>query len=433
MKIIRESEKRTRDFIQNKAVELSTLSDSLVLNYPTGLGKSYTMIKILDSLISKNKNFKTIILEPETALITNIKEEFKKFKKEHLLKNIDIICYASLKKLSFQYDIIILDEAHHSFSDLRLQHLENQNPKFLLLLSATIETSQIKKIEKLFNKDILIHQIDLKQAIDWDILPKPKIGIFPLQLNVVKNTFYIIERGNKSKQIEIEIPSVKMKWKYLRNKKEYPNLKLKIKCSELEKYNYLCDDAIYYKGLYNEKRDLYYTKEPTNKNLEELEKLQKYWLYSELKIKRFLSEIKTPYLDIFLKDIIEENNRFVVFFGSVNQAKELAKKHGTNLIASENKASLELIQQFNDKKINSLYCCKMLNEGQNLTGLDIGVLTQLDSKNGAFVQKVGRSLRSDMPQIYIFYYKNTKDEKYLKNALRLIDKNYITYLDYFLT
>lgn len=432
MKIIRESEKRTRDFIQNKAVELSTLSDSLVLNYPTGLGKSYTMIKILDSLISKNKNFKTIILEPETALITNIKEEFKKFKKEHLLKNVDIICYASLKKLSFQYDIIILDEAHHSFSDLRLQHLENQNPKFLLLLSATIETSQIKKIEKLFNKEILVHQIDLKQAIDWEILPKPKIGIFPLQLNIVKNIFYIIERGNKSKQIEIEIPSVKMKWKYLRNKKEYPNLKLKIKCSELEKYNYLCDDAIYYKGLYNEKRDLYSKKELTNKNLEELEKLQKYWLYSELKIKRFLSEIKTPYLDIFLRDIIEENNRFVVFFGSVNQAKELAEKHGTNLIASENKSSLELIQQFNDRKINSLYCCKMLNEGQNLIGLDIGVLTQLDSKNGAFIQKVGRSLRSDFPQIYIFYYKNTKDEKYLKNAIRLIDKNNITYLNYFL-
>ena len=68
-----------------------------------------------------------------------------------------------------------------------------------------------------------------------------------------------------------------------------------------------------------------------NKN----DKTKKYWLYTELCIKRFLSEIKTPYLDEFLQDVIDDKNRFVAFFGSVSQAEELANKHKGNLIASK--------------------------------------------------------------------------------------------------
>ena len=166
-----------------------------------------------------------------------------------------------------------------------------------------------------------------------------------------------------------------------------------------------------------------------NKN----EKTEKWWLYSELCIKRFLSEIKTPYLDEFLQDVIDDGNKFVCFFGSVAQAEELAKKHNANLIASKNKESHDLIEKFNNDEINNLYCCRMLSEGITLSNLDMGIIAQLDGKANNFIQRCGRVLRNqDRPYLYIFYYQDTKDAEYLEGALKKVDKDYITYLDYFL-
>ena len=58
-----------------------------------------------------------------------------------------------------------------------------------------------------------------------------------------------------------------------------------------------------------------------NKN----EKTEKWWLYSELCIKRFLSEIKTPYLDEFLQDVIDDGNKFVCFLEVLLKLKNLLK------------------------------------------------------------------------------------------------------------
>ena len=71
----------------------------------------------------------------------------------------------------------------------------------------------------------------------------------------------------------------------------------------------------------------------------------------------------------------------------------------------------------------------MLQEGQNLTGIEAGVIVQLDGQERAFVQKFGRSLRATDPVQFIFYYKDTKDTKYLENVLKGIDEEYIIEID----
>ena len=163
------------------------------------------------------------------------------------------------------------------------------------------------------------------------------------------------------------------------------------------------------KDILEEKNKLAITEEEMEKARWEKnknERTKNYWLYTELCIKRFLSEIKTSYLDEFLQDVIDDGNRFVAFFGSVAQAEELAQKHGGNLIAAKvgQKESHDLIERFNNKEIDNLYCCKMINEGVTLTDLEIGIIAQLDGKSGNFVQRAGRTLRGDTPFIYIFYY-----------------------------
>ena len=421
MKKIEERDKMTREEIQEKALQLSLENPYMVLQYPTGLGKSFTVIKMVERILNIYPYYNCLILEPEIALIDNLKKEFKKFHKEYLLDKINIICYASLKNVKNYYSIIILDEAHHAFSELRLDWFSNAKiPKYMYLLSATLETSQIKIFEKVVCAEFLVHRITLKKAIEWGILPTPKIGIFPLKLNETDiNCYYEYTRGKKDKQIEIICEEEVKKWKYIKNKSAYPNLHLIVYCTEKQKYDQLCYEAEMAKERWNK-----------NKN----EKTKNYWLYTELCIKRFLSEIKTPYLDEFIQDVIDDGNRFVAFFGSVAQAEELANKHGGNLIASKvgAKESQELIEKFNNKEINNLYCCKMINEGVTLSDLEIGIIAQLDGNSGTFVQRAGRTLRGDIPFIYIFYYLNTKDTEYLEGVLSKVRKDYVDYLDYFL-
>ena len=71
----------------------------------------------------------------------------------------------------------------------------------------------------------------------------------------------------------------------------------------------------------------------------------------------------------------------------------------------------------------------MLQEGQNLTNIEVGIIVQLDGQERAFIQKFGRSLRAEDPIQFIFYYENTRDTKYLQNVLEGVDRKYITRID----
>ena len=68
----------------------------------------------------------------------------------------------------------------------------------------------------------------------------------------------------------------------------------------------------------------------------------------------------------------------------------------------------------------------MIQEGQNLVDIEVGVIIQLDGQERAFVQKSGRAMRAEEPVLFILYYKNTRDEEYLNKALEDINPEYVT-------
>lgn len=444
MKFIEEKNKMTREEVQNKALLLSQTNPFLILQYATGLGKSYSMIKIINNIIENNQNYKCLILEPEIALKNNIKEEFIKFHKEDLLQNIDIICYKSFPKIEEKYDILVLDEGHKCISQLRQEAMKEQSPKHIIILSATLTNNQIKIFENSFNCQFTIHKVTLKQAIEWGILPQPEVIVFDLELNNKDiNCEYEFIRGKKDLRKEIICKQEKDKWQYIKNKSLYPNIHLIIKCTEYQKYNQLTYEAEKNKELYTKKEEelnkikkIYQDNnkifdEEYKKKEKQLSYIKNNWLYSELCIKRFLSEIKTPYLDEFLKDA--KYRRFIAFFGSISQANELAEINGGFSINSEKKDSFELINKFNEGEIDNLYVVSMIQEGINLKHTDVIIISQIDSNIRSFIQKMGRGLRSELPEIYLFVFKETKDEKYLKKALSNIDENIVNHSDYFLS
>ena len=71
----------------------------------------------------------------------------------------------------------------------------------------------------------------------------------------------------------------------------------------------------------------------------------------------------------------------------------------------------------------------LMLKAMNLTDIQTGIIVQLDGKERLFIQKFGRSLRAEDPVAFIFYFKDTQDEVYLKNALENIDAKYVQHID----
>ena len=150
------------------------------------------------------------------------------------------------------------------------------------------------------------------------------------------------------------------------------------------------------------------------------EAIKNKWLQYGSKRKIFLGAEKTTVVSNLIKQL--KDKRFICFCTNINQAELLGKD---NAVHSKKKNNLEIIQKFNDKEINNIFAVGMLQEGINLKDIEAGIIVQLDGEERAFIQKFGRTLRADSPEQYIIYFRATRDEEYLNNALENIDKKYI--------
>ena len=397
----------TREALVKEAVMLFGKHTSVALLWATGVGKSAAAIKMANKYLEKIHCGKVLLVVAEVAHKENWQKEFEKWGMINAALTIE--CYASLHKYrNTNWDLIIFDEAHHLGSELRLEVLSSMRSSKNILLSATLDRGLLNELENILGY-IAPHKISLQDAIDFNILPGPHIHLIPLTLDNVKTDQWIVEEwGDESKRIPI-YADLRDKWKYLRNKKQYPNIKLCMRCTALQKYNYLTEQTEYWKKKYMSCRQEY---------------MKNKWMQIGIQRKRFLGEVKTH----IVKRLIEKlkDKRYICFCASVAQAEYLGKE---NAIHSKVKKTQSIIDSFNEKKIDNLYAVGMLQEGQNLVDIEAGIIIQLDGSERPFIQKFGRSLRASDPHQYIFYYKNTRDEEYLNNILEDFNSDYINVLD----
>lgn len=394
-----------RSELQRGAVNLIKTHNRLILEWCTGLGKSKAAIDIVKELIPDT----VLLVIAEVAHRSNWVAEFNKFDAEGLLPRVQFTTYASLKNYrDQQFDLLILDEAHHSGSDLRLDILKDIHANKILLLSATLPEATISSLEEIYG-EFKVNKVTLKQGIEEGILNEPKIYIIPLTLDDHKGSQTVtIEWGNRNKRVTMDT-TWENRWFYLKNKLLYPNMQLNIKCTEQQKYKYLDEQSEYYKKRYFMLQN---------------EAMKNKWLQTGLKRKRFLGDIKTREAERLLRKL--RGKKFICFCSSILQAEVLG---GKNAIHSEKGDSLEVIDKFNKGEIKELYAVGMLQEGQNLKGIEAGVIIQLDGAERAFIQKSGRAMRAEDPILFIMYYKNTRDAEYLEKVLEGIDEKYITIIE----
>jgi|GEM_PF-2035664 len=412
--------KITRENISQEV--LDSKADAIIIEAATGVGKSLMAIKVQESMCEdiplKYDNGeltreiqllppRTLVLIAERAHRNNWIEEYKKHDYEHLLGNTYFYCYASVHKLvETEWDLVICDEAHH-LSPNRLTSLSAIESQKMLFLSATLKNSIKISLETIFkNYKFDSFKITTKEAIESEILPEPKIFIHELTLDNTKHNQVIVINGKGTKIVYCDYND---RYKYFTQKNTYKSLY--IKCTQYEKYLYINEQVDYWKRKYR----------LIGKQL-----ILNKWLRTASERKIFLGESKTMDVAVLLNSI-SVYKRFICFCTSIDQCNKLGCNNDT-VVHSKIKDVEERIEKFQSGKRNSLFCVGMLKEGMNLSNIEMGIIVQLDGTELPFIQKFGRVLRAENPEIHIFYYKGTRDEEFLNNILEHMDKNYIKYI-----
>ena len=375
-----------RDIVNKSILELSDKYSNILCELPTGFGKTKQALDILKRHIKK-LNQDILIVIPRNVLIESWKQEFKKWGMEKYLLSITFTTYVSLPKHEGKWDMVIFDECHH-LSERCREALTNFDIKRAILLSATVKRDMKDELNEVFD-NLISYKIKMKEAIDNEVLPDPRVFLLPLTLDAKLPT-ESIWKNPKGKEPVVEVPWA-TRWSAIKQKV----YKVRIYCSEYHYHQDLCSQIEWHKNRYMRTRN---------------EALKAKWLKLAGDRLKWLSDKKIATMQILKEHF--KNERVLLFCNSIEQTIVLG-----NCINSKSKDSLKNLEDFNNGKINQISAVNMLNEGCNLVNCRIGIYGNLNSSEIIVKQRLGRILRHKDPIIIIPYYKNTREEELVEKML----------------
>lgn len=329
----------------------------------------------------------------------NWSEEIKKWW-SNCKAEIVMTTYVSLPKYAGKYDCAIFDECHH-LSERCREALCNFDIKHSVLLSATVSAKLKDELVEIFD-DLVSYKKDLRDVIEDNILPDPKVFLLPLNLRADLPT-EVIWKNPKAKGKLIET-SWAMRWSYMRQKVS----PVKIYCTQRQYITDLDNQIDYWKNRY------FRTKNEIAKNK---------WLRLCGDRLKWLSDKKTPYVQQILLHL--GKHRTLIFCNNIEQTEML----GEYCINSKNKDSVNNLKLFNEHKIDHITACNMLNEGMNLVDCQFGIYANLNSSDTIVKQRMGRLLRHKNPILVVPYFKGTREEELVNNMLENYNPKLVSIID----
>lgn len=372
---------------ENAREEILRLTNkAILLELPTGYGKS---LMGMDLCLRDNPH-SILIVVPRVVLIQNWKDEFKKWGNDEYLDRVTFSTYAGLHKvpdIQGHFSCVILDEAHHVTP--RVQDLLTYiTYDKIIMLSATVKRDLKYDLKDMF-PDLYCYKVNMKEAIEDEVLPDPMVYLLPLTLDSRYNSEKIVKHSSGKTSVTC---SYKDRWKYMRDK----NIKLTIECTQLQKSIEMDGEITYWKDKYMRTRN---------------EMFKNKWLHLAGQRLKWLSNLKNPIVSSLLA--LFRNERVLTFCNSIDQTVEL----GRNCINSKNKDAVKVLESFNKGEIRHITACNMLNEGMNLSNCRIGIYANLNSSEIIIKQRLGRILRHKNPVIVIPFYKDTREEELVAKML----------------
>lgn len=384
----------TREEIYQRCEREIDRTKGVLLEAGTGYGKSKCAIELLNHIAVTKGKFNVLLLVAKTVHKDTWKNEFEKWSLDCNIK-VTVECYESLKKHACEtFDIVVLDEVHHIQSELRLQLLQTLGFEYMIGLSATIPKKLKYYLMTTYKLGLV--QCSLQDAIEDGILPEPEIMLLPLQLqNHVKSETIEI---NPKKPGEIYYDEYERLWAHKKNHHAI------LRCTPKQKLQYMDNRIIFAKRAFDRTRN-------------EGAKLR--WLKMCGDRLKFLAECKNDLVKELLDKI--SGKRVLTFCTSIEQTEVLGK----NCIHSKNKDADDILNQFNEGRLNHITACQVLNEGVNLKNCQFGVFANINASGIIKVQRVGRILRHEHPVVIIPYYVGSREEEIVKDWIGEYDKKLI--------
>lgn len=386
----------SRESITKQILELSDKHNNFLLNIPMRAGKS-----IFATALCNKWEGRILILSGADLTNRQWLDNIRKYN-PHLEERTDIYCYHSLHKIDRnKYSIILLDEFEQSLSDKRNIQLHEFNPKHWIAMSGTLDVFDINEYRKLTNNNFKEIKITLEEAVESNLLPQPKVICVPLQFDDSRR--YLLFKKGSDKNKKNDIVLFPNRWESLKNKK----VNTWIQCTEKEYHILVEQDYNYAKDLYEQHGT---------------EVFKNMWLKRGNNRKAFYAQLKTKWVKKVINQL-PEGSRSLIFCFDTKQADLINKE----VIHSKVEGGKELIQEFNEGRINTIASVKMIDRGIDFFNVDYCIIIQQSGSQKSPQQQAGRSYLSISPKIITFYYPNTRDEDYLKEFLKPFKKEWITY------
>lgn len=388
----------TREEVYSECLSKLYESNFLMLELPTGFGKSKLSIDLVNNLVEnkyKDKSVSMLLLVAKRVHKETWKREFEKWGGINV-DSLTIECYESLKKHENErFDILVMDEVHHINSDLRLDALKTVDFGNAIGLSATIPNKLKMYFQYTYHMQIV--SCGIADAIENEVLPEPKIILLPLQLDG-KNLSETLEVNPKIKG-KVYHDVYEKRWTY-RNQRLHAILK----CTQKQKLGEMNAQILKMKNLYARTRQEFFK----NK-----------WLHSCGERLQYLAYLKND----IIKDILEklDKDRTITFCKTIEQAEIL----GNHCIHSKNKDSDQIYNDFNNRKIDHIVSVNILNENANLTDCKYAIFANYSSSEVIGPQRLGRSLRHKSPIIIMPFYEGTREQEILENMIKDFNKDAI--------
>lgn len=388
-----------RDSVNKEVLELCDKYNNMLIELPTGFGKSKLALDILKKHITDMQQ-EVLIVVPRLVLIDTWKREFEKWGMKKYLLSVTFVTYVSLPKKAGKWSMVIFDECHH-LSERCREALDSFTISRSILLSATVKNSVKWDLKGTF-QNLHSYKIHMKEAIDNEVLPDPRVFLIPLSLETKLPT-ESIWKNPKGKDPVVELPWAS-RWAGIRQK----TYKVRIYCTEWQYYTDLSDQIDFWKRKYMVTRN---------------EAFKNKWLRLAGERLKWLSDKKVDIVSRILWLI--RGHRTLTFCNSIEQTEEL----GSYCINSKNKNSTKILEAFNEGRIDHITACNMLNEGMNLVNCQVGIYNNLNSSEIIVKQRLGRILRHESPVIVIPYYKETREQELVEKMLEDYNPELITVLD----
>lgn len=359
-----------REKIQQDALDIAVKYKRCGLAISMGVGKTLIGLKYIQYFQEKNMwKLRVLVVAPKLSIFESWIDDAKKF--NIATDNIEFTTYLSLnKKEPGEYDIVILDECH-SLKDSHEDFLSLYKGRILGLTGTPPKWEDSEKGRLVKKYCHISYRYITDEAVDDEILNDYQIIVHYLLLDGARN-------------IKMKSKSGKDWW-----------------TSEAHSYNYW------------------------STRVDEAASAKSKQIASILRMKQ-IQEYKSK--EFYAKKLLNNIEQKCILFANTQDQADRLCKHSYHSSNPDSENNLEL---FNKGEIKKLSCVLQLSEGVNIANLETGIIMHSYGNERKSAQRIGRMLRlspDKVATIHILCYKNTIDEKWVKDAISIFDSSKIKYL-----